>query len=106
MRAEQYPFVWLLPAADFRDHVFLVGRAADALRVLFSVRVKASSAKGCDAPRHCSRSCRGAGRAFPDLLGQAAKIFRKQGLTLRIGNNFWRDLLANRLTGRRAGWRR
>jgi hypothetical protein len=32
MRAEQYPFVRFLPAANFRDYIFLLHRTADAIR--------------------------------------------------------------------------
>jgi len=51
MGAEQYPFVRLLPAADFRDHVFLIIRAIDAPLILFGVHVHARIAKCRDGPR-------------------------------------------------------
>jgi hypothetical protein len=37
-----------------------------------------------------------------DFLGKAAKIFGKRRITLRVGNDFWRDLLAQRFARRRA----
>ena len=87
MRAEQNPFVRLFAAANFRDHVFLFGRATDAHRVLFSVHVHARIAKCRDAPGHCSRRLSAAARASAKVICQAAEIFRERRLTLRIGNN-------------------
>src|SRR5437879_4074240 len=102
-RAEQYPFVRLLPAPDFRDHVFMIVGASDAPLILFGVRVHTRIAKCRDAPGGCSRRCRAVTRASANFILQSAKIFSERRLALCVGDNFWRYLIAKRLAGSRTG---